>query len=233
MDLNSIMIATPFTLTATQYCCRPACWPALTEAADVLPAMTAHRNRGTCSRLGLRLAIAVVIAVSALVGGPRPADALPAEVSTDDLRAIARSLGFLDSLPREGAIIVGVVYAPGDEAGAARTADRLNAVEGPNSTTFKARSIPVGALSQTQDHLDVLLVEDGACTDPAVAQAIVEAVRRRHVVSISSDPACVETKCCVLMVHSDRKVEIVLDTALADDAGAHFSPVFAMMVKRK
>ncbi len=129
--------------------------------------------------------------------------------------------------------MIGVVYAPGDEANASRTANELNALDGPNSTRFKARSVPVGALSQTQDHFDALLLESGACTDPVMARAIIDAVRRRHIVSIASNPACLETSCCVLMVHSDSKVEIVLDTALANDAGAHFSPVFAMMVKRK
>ena len=67
----------------------------------------------------------------------------------------------------------------------------------------------------------------------ANAQAIADIVRRRHVISISTDPACLDSKCCVLMVHAERKVEIVLDTALADAAGAHFSSVFAMMVKRR
>lgn len=142
-------------------------------------------------------------------------------------------MGFLDSLPHDGTIVVGIVYPPDAEATAARTADRLNAIQGPNSSTFKAQAIPIALLAQGQDRLDALLLEAGACADPANAQAIVDAVRQRHVVSISSDPACMATKCCVLMVHSDRKVEIILDTALADAAGAHFSAVFAMMVKRK
>jgi hypothetical protein len=196
-----------------------------------LTALT-HRNREACLWLGSKSVVAAMVFAGAFAGSPQPAHALAA-VSSDDLRAIARSLGFLDSLPREGAIVVGVVYAPGGEAGAARTADMLNSIDGPNSTTFKARSIPVGALALTGDHFDVLLIDDGAGSDPAVAKAIGDAVRKRRIVSISSDPACLETKCCVLMVHSDRKVEIVLDTALADAAGAHFSPVFAMMVKRK
>jgi hypothetical protein len=58
-------------------------------------------------------------------------------------------------------------------------------------------------------------------------------IRRRHIISISNDPACLGAGCCVLMVRTTGTVEIVLDTALADSVGARFSTVFAMMVKRK
>jgi len=194
---------------------------------------------GACNRSNARAfrfrslsIVAAMVVASGVVGAPQPANAF-SDTSPADLQAIARSLGFLDSLPREGTITVGIVYAPGEEAIAARTAEMLNALQGPNSTTFKTQAIAVATLAQLQDHLDLLLIADGACTDPAVAKAIIDVVRRRRVVSISSDPACLETKCCVLMVHSNGKVDIVLDTALADAAGAHFSPVFAMMVKRK
>ena len=191
-----------------------------------------NRSDARASRFGSRSIVAAMVVASSVAGCPQPANAL-SEVSSADLQAVARSLGFLDSLPREGTITVGIVYAPGEEASAARTAEMLNALQGPNSTTFKALTIAVGALAQVQDRLDVLFIADGACADPAVAKSIIDVVRRRRVVSISSDPACLETKCCVLMVHSNGKVDIVLDTALADAAGAHFSPVFAMMVKRK
>jgi len=150
-----------------------------------------NRSNARAFRFRSRSIVAAMVVASGVVGAPQPANAF-SDTSPADLQAIARSLGFLDSLPREGTITVGIVYAPGEEA-----------------------------------------IADGACTDPAVAKAIIDVVRRRRVVSISSDPACLETKCCVLMVHSNGKVDIVLDTALADAAGAHFSPVFAMMVKRK
>lgn len=189
-----------------------------------------HPDSKACARPLLRSALAVVAAAIALLG--RPATAL-GDISTDDLQAIARSLGFLDTLPKDGTIAVGVVYAGDSAAAAGRTAERLNATQGPNSATFKAQGVAVGALAGTTERLDALLLESGVCTDPANAQKIADAVRQRHLVSISTEPACLESKCCVLMVHTDRKVEIVLDTAMADAVGARFSSVFAMMVKRK
>ena len=162
-----------------------------------------------------------------------PALAAATEISADDLQAVTRALGFLDTLPKDGTIAVGVVYAADASPAAAQTVDKLNAIPGPNSATFKAQSIAVDRLAANQDRLDALLLEDGVCVDPANAQAVGEVVRKRHIVSISTSPACLESKCCVLMVHTDRKVEIVLDTALAEAAGARFSSVFAMMVKRR
>ena len=175
------------------------------------------------------------IAVAALIALclPTRTARATAEISTGDLQAIARSLGFLDTLPRDGTIVVGVVFAPGGEDAAMHTADLLNATPGPNAATFKAKGIAAGALAAVEDRLDVLLIEPSACADAATAQAITDVVKRRHIVSVAADPACLAAKCCVLSVHSDRKVEIVLDTALADAAGAHFSSVFAMMVKRQ
>ena len=59
------------------------------------------------------------------------------------------------------------------------------------------------------------------------------AVRRRRVVSISTDAGCTDAKSCVLMIYTAGRVRIVLDTALADAVGAQFSSIFMMMVERK
>ena len=78
--------------------------------------------------------------------------------------------------------------------------------------------------------MDVLLLMPGACSDSA---AIVEVLRRRRAVSVSTDPACLDARCCILMVHAGARVEIVLDTGLAESLGLRFSSVFTMLVKRK
>ncbi len=70
-------------------------------------------------------------------------------------------------------------------------------------------------------------------TSDAASADVSDYVRQNRVVSISSDPACLDAQCCVLMVRSGSGVDIVLDTAMADAAGARFSSVFTMMVKRR
>jgi hypothetical protein len=154
-------------------------------------------------------------------------------VAPADLQAATRSLGFLDSLQNRSTISIGVVYGAGVRDGknsATQTAGALSTMSGPGSSTIRANIISVDELVQNTQHFDALYLLPGVVTNGA---QVADAVRRQHVVSISSDPACLDAKCCVLMVQAGAGVNIVLDTALADAAGAHFSSVFTMMVKRR
>ncbi|MGD0189809.1 MAG: hypothetical protein ABSD74_03605 [Rhizomicrobium sp.] len=154
-------------------------------------------------------------------------------VSGSDLQAAMRALGFLDSLPHDGTIHVGVVYSlssPEDKAAAQQTAGALNAMQGPNSRTLRADAIAATGLQQAQGRLDALYLLPGSSS---TAATISDFVHRRRIVSISNDVACLSARCCVLMVRTANGVEIVLDTTLADSVGAQFSSVFQMMVKRK
>jgi hypothetical protein len=156
-----------------------------------------------------------------------------AEVSTADLEAVTRSLGFLESLPRDRSIDVGIVYAP--NAGSGRTeavqiAERFNALPGPNQRILHAVPVAVDNLAQIPEGIDVIYLMTGVSSESA---SIIDTARRRHLVTISNDPACLDQKCCVLMIHAGRGVEITIQTALADAVGARFSTVFSMMVKRK
>ena len=150
-------------------------------------------------------------------------------LSADDLQAAARTLQFLESLPHSGTLNVGVVYVT-DRSAADEAARSFGALSAPNAARFEVATIPVAELERYPGHLDLLLLLPGTSSS---STAIVGTVHSRHVVSISSDPACLDAHCCVLMVRSGERVEIVLDTTLAEAAGAHFSTVFTMMVKRK
>ena len=184
-----------------------------------------RRSGGSASpRRALRLAAAAA-AFAAWAATAAPTEAF----SPDDLQAAARTLQFLESLPRSGTLSVGLVYGT-DRTGADEAARQFGALAAPNATRFEVVTIPVAELERFSGHLDLLLLLPGALTNAA---AIAGTVRARHVASISSDPACLETHCCVLMVRSGERTEVVLDTALADAAGARFSTVFTMMVKRK
>ena len=156
-----------------------------------------------------------------------------ADVSLADLQAATRTLGFVDALQSRSTISIGVVYGAGArdaKNSAARTAGALAAMRGPGSSTIRANVLTVDELADYAQHFDVLYLMPGLAPNGA---QIADAVRRQHVVSISSDPACLDAKYCVLMVQAGSGVNIVLDTALAAAAGAQFSSVFTMMVKRR
>jgi hypothetical protein len=155
------------------------------------------------------------------------------QVAVDNLQAAMRTLSFLESLPKEGAIAVGVVY-PYDIATtqvlAAEIAKAIGTMRGPNSRKLQPVVLSSSTLTKFEGHLDVIFLVMGASKHPEV---ILGAMHRLQLVSISDDPICVDTKCCVLMVRAGQRVEISLNTALADDVGARFSLVFTMVVKRK
>jgi hypothetical protein len=151
------------------------------------------------------------------------------DVSIADLRAAARTLSFLQNVPRKNEFVIGIVHA-GNGALAHQTAERLRGLVGPNNAALRAEVIDADDLGARADRVDALYLIPGAL---AAAGAVVEAARRRHLPIISNDIACLDRNCCMLMVRDNGRVEIILDTRLAGSAGVNFSSVFAMMVKRK
>jgi hypothetical protein len=153
-------------------------------------------------------------------------------ISIDNLQAAVQTLNFLDTLPKEGPVAVGVIYASevaNSQQLAAEAVKAVDAMRGPNNRAVQAVGISVDDLSHYAGHLDVIYLLIGASSHSG---AIVTAIRRLRVVSISDDPACETAKCCVLLVRSGQRVEITLNSTLADAAGARFSLVFMMVVKR-
>jgi hypothetical protein len=176
---------------------------------------------------------AVVITLFVMLFGVVPSAHAVDRVSVDNLQAAMRTLSFLESLPKEGTIVVGVVYPsdiPTTEVLATETAKVIGTMHGPNSRTLQPIVLSTNNLAHFEGHLDVIFLVLGASKH---AEVILGAMRRHRLVSISDDPICVDTKCCVLMVRTGQRVEISLNTALADAVGARFSLVFTMVVKRK
>jgi hypothetical protein len=176
--------------------------------------------------------VILVVTLWAVFGSTRNSLAAD-DVTVADLQAATRAIGFLDNLPRDGTTVIGVVYASQNASGKAlalQTVNLLSTLQGPNKSTIRARVVSVETLVQGNDRLDAIFLMPGMSAE---APAIVEAIRRRHILSVSNDPTCLETNCCVLMVRANPQVEIILNSAMAQAVGADFSTVFAMIVKRK
>jgi hypothetical protein len=156
-----------------------------------------------------------------------------APVATADLQAALRSLGFLQSLQNRSAVVIAVIYNGSDTASRAQAqwvAAELTTLPGPGSARVTVNVVAAQDLAQSSQHFDALYLM------PLPAEASRSAgdyVRRQSVISISSDPACLETQSCVLLVQARSSLSIVLDTALARAVGAKFSTVFTMLVKRR
>lgn len=127
--------------------------------------------------------------------------------------------------------MVGVIYNaadPASRAQAGRVATDLSRMPGPGSATVSA--VPVAAHELAGQHFDAVYLMS---LSPEASHAAGEFVRRQNVVSVSSDPQCLEYQTCVLLVQARSTMSVVLDTALARQVGAKFSTVFTMLVKRK
>jgi hypothetical protein len=174
----------------------------------------------------------LILALAVVIFGVAPNAHAAEPVSIDNLQAAMQTLNFLDSLPKQGPIFVGVVYASeisNSQVQAAEAAKAIGGMRGPNNREVQAVAVSVDDLSRFAGHLDVIYLSLGASNH---SDAIVAAIRRLRAISISDDPACMVTKCCVLLVRSAQRVEITLNSALADAARARFSLVFMMVVKR-
>lgn len=157
--------------------------------------------------------------------------AAAAEVTPADLSAAVRSLGFLASLQNRPVIQIGVVFNgtdPASRAQALRVAGELSRLAGPGSASISA--MPVAVQDLAAQRLDALYL---LTLPPEVSRSVGDYLRRQSVVSVSSDPQCLDAQTCVLMVQSRSSMSVVLDTALAKAVGAKFSTVFTMLVKRK
>jgi hypothetical protein len=177
-------------------------------------------------------ASALIVTLLVMLFGTVPTAYCVDQVSGDNLDAAMRTLNFLESLPKEGTIIVGVVYpsdVPASEVLAAQAAKLIGSMRGPNSRLFQPVVVSTNDLARFDGHLDALYLVTGSAGHSDV---ILAAILRHRLVSISDDPICIKTKCCVLMVRAGQRVEITLNTALADAVGARFSLVFTMVVKR-
>jgi hypothetical protein len=176
---------------------------------------------------------ALILTLFVVLFGDNPSAHAVEQVSVENLQAAMRTLSFLESLPKDGTIIVGVVYSPDiptSEALAIQTAKVIGTMHGPDSRKLQPLVLSTDTLAKFEGHLDVVFLVMGASKHPEV---ILDALRRLRLVSISDDPICLDTKCCVLMVRTGQRVEISLNTALANAVGARFSLVFTMVAKRK
>jgi hypothetical protein len=152
--------------------------------------------------------LTVILALLVMLLGVRPAVAMD-QATIEDVQAAMRTLNFLESLPREGPIVVGVIYPsdiPTAQAVAEVTAQLMGTMRGPNARSLQPIVISTNALGRFEAHLDVLFLMVGASKHSAL---ILD--------TVSAGP----------------RVEVSLNAALADAVGARFSLIFTMVVKRK
>jgi len=148
-----------------------------------------------------------------------PASATPAK----DIQATARVLTFLENGPT-GKVVIGVVFDPHKPASVAEKNEIMAALGGGFSVgaiTLTGRPMEAGAVGGVK----VVFLTRGV--DYA---AVGSNARSRRIITIGSDPACVQSGGCVMSVSTDPTVQIIVNRNAAASAGAAFKAAFRMMI---
>jgi hypothetical protein len=150
--------------------------------------------------------------------------AADASLSGRDVQIIAKALGFLEPAPHGGT--VAVVFA---SASAASRADAQGIVAlfgggiASAGGTVTAKAVPADAVGDGSGYVAVILAAGAAGGGPGAQQP-------HGLLSITGADELVRSGKCVMAVHSQPRVEIIVNRAAAHAAGIDFTAAFGMLV---
>lgn len=137
----------------------------------------------------------------------------------------ARVMSFVQP-PQTGAVPVAVLFVPGNETSEAE-AEAIDRAARASSTGIRTRRIPVAAMNSLSGY-KVAFVTKGLKAEQG---GIAEVAVRSSVLTISSDPTCVQSAHCVVGIATSPTVQITVNRAAARAAKIRFGSAFLMLVK--
>lgn len=140
-----------------------------------------------------------------------------------------RVLSFVQPGP-SGIVTAAIVFEPGNGASEAE-ANAIERAIGAGITagraTIRVKRVPIGAIGALSGYR-VAFVTAGLRSEHSTIAA---AAARSSVLTISSDPACVQSGRCVVGVTSAPKTQITINRAAARATNVRFGSAFLMLVK--
>jgi hypothetical protein len=143
-----------------------------------------------------------------------------------NLGVAGRALTFLENGP-SGAAVLGVVFDPSKPGSVAEKNAVMAALGGGFSAggvTLTGRPVEASAVGGVSG-VAALYVTSGVNYG-----AVGAAAKARKLITIGSDPACVQSGACVMGVATEPKVDITVNRAAAAAVGATFKAAFRMMI---
>jgi hypothetical protein len=178
--------------------------------------MNAYAITGARRRLQSLLFICALLASGAAHG----------QFTLNDLEIAGRALGFLDK-PMQGQVMAGIVYSPGNPQ-SAREARELKELLGDGlrigNLTLMPALVPVAEVPHST--VALFLLTDGVDDVARLA----EAARAKRIPCITTDLLMVRSGNCAIGVHSQPKIEILVNRNAASRSQLSFSAVFRMMI---
>lgn len=163
-----------------------------------------------------------IIAASAALAGLSPglASASPAK----SIQVAGRVLTFLKNAP-SGTTVVGVVFDRSNPDSVAEKNAIMAGIGGGYSVggaTIVGKPMEEGAIGGVK----ALFITHGVDYAAVGADA-----RAKHIITIGSDLACVQSGACVVGISTDPTVQIVVNHTSAAAVGASFRAAFRMMIE--
>lgn len=141
----------------------------------------------------------------------------------------ARVVSFLHPSPT-GSITAAILYAPNNPASVADAGAIERAVGGgigAGRASMHTRRVPVTALVGLAGYRVAFVTAGLRASHDQIAAAAAAA----SVVTITSDPSCVQTGRCVVGIATAPRVQITVNRAVARAVNAQFGSAFLMLVK--
>ena len=148
-----------------------------------------------------------------------------------DLQVAARSLAFLTDRDISH-LKVAILYAP-DVPASKQEADDLARAIGTSLITARATLVPVSPLLLSVGNMPELAGRDVAFVTQGLEryqEAIAAAAVARKIVTVTADFACVTGGHCVMGVHSEPRVQVLVNHAAALATSTEFAPGFRLLV---
>jgi hypothetical protein len=181
------------------------------------------------SRLAdLRSVVRHALALALLLGSLSATAASAGSLSPEDVHILGKSLAFMQPRPT-GVDTVAVVY-DAQNTDSLADAGLIAAAIGSGLVTAEAVLRPriVDSASLGSAEFALAIVATGAN-----GEAVMQAIRPRHVLCVTGDVAAVQAGTCIMAIHSAGRVEILINHQAAESAGVTFATAFRMMVREQ
>jgi len=151
-----------------------------------------------------------------------------ADVTKKDFQVIARSIGFLNNLPK-GEETFTIVYDPSIQSSQdeARTLKEMfSKKKSIKGLKIRTQFVPIQHLSEIGAPKFIFVASNLGQHHAYINQI----AQRNKTLSITLDRSCVESGNCILYINTDKRVDITVNKAAAERANIQFAPVFMVMV---
>lgn len=151
-----------------------------------------------------------------------------ADVTKKDFQVIARSIGFLNNLPK-GEETFTIIYDPAisssqDEARALK--EMFSKKKSIKGLKIRTQFVPIQHIAEIGAPKFIFVTSNLGPHHGHINQV----AQRHNSLSITLDRSCVESGNCILYINTEKRVDITVNKSAAERANIQFAPVFMVMV---